>query len=401
MSCDPGKPDQGGNESDDSHLPVVVADPALTLPQRRLAGSPACMNCGTTLQGPFCYYCGQPDKNLMRFFPVLMRELLEDTLDFDSRFMRTLKPLLFKPGKLTRDYLDGRRFRYVPPLRLYIFSSIAFFFLAAMLTGDVIKFNGDDVETNIDDTGVTIQIAPGEEEELQEALQKLDEVNPGLADQVNEQISQARQQQDEELDAGHDEEDGKEDGEDVININGKPWDRETNPFVIDWMPDWVNDWVNDEIEESPKKGKEIAANPDIMKDKVFEVLPATMFVLLPIVALLLKFWYLFAKKYYVEHLIYALHSHSFIFVTALLMLLFGELAEWLEPSGSGRVNTAVELLNIAFGVWIPVYVFISLRRVYRQGWFLTSAKYVLIGSSYVLLLGLTSAFVALLSFVMV
>ena len=401
MSSDPGKPDQGGNESDDSHLPVVVADPALTLPQRRLAGSPACMNCGTTLQGPFCYYCGQPDKNLMRFFPVLMRELLEDTLDFDSRFMRTLKPLLFKPGKLTRDYLDGRRFRYVPPLRLYIFSSIAFFFLAAMLTGDVIKFNGDDVETNIDDKGVTIQIAPGEEEELQEALQKLDEVNPGLADQVNEQISQARQQQDEELDAGHDEEDAKEDGEDIIIFNGKPWDRETNPFVIDWMPDWVNDWVNDEIEESPKKGKEIAANPDIMKDKVFEVLPATMFVLLPIVALLLKFWYLFAKKYYVEHLIYALHSHSFIFVTALLMLLFGELAEWLEPSGSGRVNTAVELLNIAFGVWIPVYVFISLRRVYQQGWFLTSAKYVLIGSSYVLLLGLTSAFVALLSFVMV
>jgi hypothetical protein len=389
MSSDPGKPDQGGNVPDDSHLPVAVADRALTLPQRRLAGSAACMNCGTSLQGPFCYYCGQPDKNLMRFFPALMRELLEDTLDFDSRFMRTLKPLLFKPGKLTRDYLDGRRFRYVPPLRLYIFSSIAFFFLAAMLTGDVIKINNGDVKTEIDSSGVRFQIEPEEEEELREVLQKLDEVEPGLADEVSEHINQAQ------------EDHAEEDGEDVININGKPWDRETNPFIIDWMPDWVNDWVNDEIEESPKKGKEIAANPDIMKDKVFEVLPATMFVLLPIVALLLKFWYLFAKKYYVEHLIYALHSHSFIFVAALLMLLFGELAKWLEPSGSGRVNTAVELLNIAFAVWIPVYVFISLRRVYQQGWFLTSAKYVLIGSSYVLLLGLTSAFVALLSFVMV
>jgi hypothetical protein len=74
----------------------------------------------------------------MRFFPALLRDLLEDVIDLDSRFMRTLKPLLLHPGRLTRDYLDGRRFRYVPPLRLYIFTSMAFFILAAMLTGETI-----------------------------------------------------------------------------------------------------------------------------------------------------------------------------------------------------------------------------------------------------------------------
>ena len=389
MSTDAENHDQRVNETADTQLPVAVAEPAFTIPQKRLAGSAECMNCGTALQGPFCYYCGQPDKNLMRFFPVLIRELLEDSLDFDSRFMRTLKPLLFKPGKLTRDYLDGRRFRYVPPLRLYIFSSIVFFFLLAFLTADVIKINDGDVTANIDETGINIQIDPDEDEELREALQKLDEVEPGLADEVSQQISEAQENHDEE------------DDEDVININGKPWDRETNPFIISWMPDWVNNWINDEIEESPKKGKEIAANPDLIKEKVFEVLPATMFVLLPIVALLLKFWYLFAKKYYVEHLIYALHSHSFIFVAALVMLLFSELAEWLEPSGSGNLTSVSEWLNIAFGFWIPVYLFLSLRRVYQQGWLMTTGKYVMIGSSYMVLLGFTSAFVALLSFVMV
>lgn len=87
---------------------------AFTLSARRLAGSPACLNCATALMGPFCHYCGQPDKNLMRFFPALVRDLLGDVVDFDSRFMRTLKPLLFRPGKLTRDYLDGRRFRLFP-----------------------------------------------------------------------------------------------------------------------------------------------------------------------------------------------------------------------------------------------------------------------------------------------
>ncbi|MGK2924072.1 MAG: DUF3667 domain-containing protein, partial [Lysobacterales bacterium] len=107
------------------NLPVPAPDRTLTLKAKRLAGNVRCLNCGTPLQGPFCHYCGQPDKNFLRFFPVLLRELLEDFLDFDSRFMRTMKPLLFKPGKLTRDYLDGHRFRYTPPLRLYIFSSIA------------------------------------------------------------------------------------------------------------------------------------------------------------------------------------------------------------------------------------------------------------------------------------
>jgi len=82
----------------ESSVAVPPPDRSLTLRPDRLAGSPRCLNCGTELLGPFCHYCGQPDKNLMRFFPVLIRELMEDFLDFDSRFMRTMKPLLFKPG---------------------------------------------------------------------------------------------------------------------------------------------------------------------------------------------------------------------------------------------------------------------------------------------------------------
>ncbi|NNJ65985.1 MAG: hypothetical protein HKP16_10475 [Xanthomonadales bacterium] len=171
--------------------------------------------------------------------------------------------------------------------------------------------------------------------------------------------------------------------------------------MISWMPDWVNDWVNDEIEESPQKGKEIEANPNLITDQIFDVLPATMFVLLPIVALLFKIWYLFARKYYIEHLIFALHNHSFIFVAALLILLLGQLAVWVEPSGEGRVTTALDGTNTAILLWIPVYMFVSLKRVYGQGWGMTFAKFSLIGISYLLLLGLTTAFVALLSFVLI
>jgi hypothetical protein len=361
---------------------------ALTLPHKRLAGSAECLNCGTPLQGPFCHYCGQPDKNLMRFFPVLMRELLEDFMDFDSRFMRTLKPLLFLPGKLTRDYLDGRRFRYVPPLRLYVFTSIAFFFIAALLSTDLIEFDAERAGNGRVVTG--IHLGENEQEQIERAVS---ESNPEILDEVGKEPG-------EETAGGQKEDSGEEHGPMEFNFNGEPWDRETNPLILPLMPDFVNEWINDEIEQSPQKGKEIEANPDLINDKIFDVLPATMFVLLPIVALLFKFWYLFAKKYYVEHLIFALHNHSFIFVCLLLTLLLSALAGWREPAEEGPLTTATTWINTAIMIWIPVYLLLSLKRVYRQGWPMTLAKYSVIGISYLVLLGFTTAFVALLSFLL-
>jgi len=370
----------------DANLPATVPDPQLTVQANRLAGNSSCLNCGTVPQGPFCHYCGQPDKNFLRFFPVLLRELLEDFLDFDSRFMRTMKPLLFRPGKLTRDYLDGRRFRYTPPLRLYIFSSIACFFIVAILASDAVQFqvDGDDVVV------AGASFGDVDDPEVRQALEELD---PETRQKVDEALRKVNE-------AGYGETGDGSDTADTININGKPWDRETNPFLVSWLPGWVNDWINDEIERTPAKGRQIADNPNLMMDKVFDVLPATMFVLLPLVALLFKFWYLFAKKYYIEHLIFALHNHSFLFVTLLISVLATSLAGWAEPAGEGRITHAAEWVNIVIWVWVPVYLLVSLKRVYRQGWTLTVAKYCAVGISYVLLLGLTAGFVALLSFVL-
>lgn len=365
----------------------------LTISPDRLAGSAECMNCGTELMGPFCHYCGQPDKNLMRFFPALLREMLEDFMDFDSRFARTIKPLLFKPGKLTRDYLDGRRFRYVPPLRLYIFSSIAMFFLFAVLAPGSINVGSD---SDSHEPSITVGMNDEQKAEVNEALAELDKVQPGLAEKIGNEIEKAENQETHE--AEHEGED--EDEEFEINLNGEPWDPETNPFDVPFMPDWVNHWVNKEIGESPQKGRAIEENPNLMLDQVLDVLPGTMFVLLPLVALLLKFWYLFAKKYYVEHLIFALHNHAFLFVTATVMMLLSVFADWREPAGEGTVTTAVLWVKNIILVWIPVYMLISLKRVYQQGWGMTLAKFVSVSISYMLLLTAATVFVALLSFLL-
>jgi hypothetical protein len=396
-----GGPQSGPEIPPERQLPAPAPDTKLTIPAKRLADSGHCLNCGTQLQGPFCHYCGQPDKNLMRFFPVLLRELLEDFMDFDSRFMRTLKPLLFRPGKLTRDYLDGRRFRYVPPLRLYIFSSLAFFFLAALLTTDAIGVSADRETSG---PGIYIQLDEDEQRDVDAALEELSRVNPQAADKVTSRLKDASPAPDSDAGSAQSKEtepdsDGFPDKPE-FNFDGEPWDRETNPLELPMMPGWVNDWINDEIADSPRKGRAIADNPNLFKDKVFDVLPATMFVLLPLVALLLKFWYLFSKRYYVEHLIFALHNHAFIFTLAVLVLLTSTLVAWREPSGNGPLTQAAGWLQTAAWIWIPLYLLISLKKVYRQGWGMTVLKYSAIGTSYVALLSFVSLVVALTSFVM-
>lgn len=360
----------------------------LTIDRKRLAGSINCLNCGTELQGPFCHYCGQPDKNLVRFFPALLRDMLEDFADFDSRFVRTLKPLLLKPGKLTRDYLDGRRFRYVPPLRLYIFSSLLLFFLLAMFATSALEFQ---VEPDGENGDVRVQLSDSDREELDQALQELDQVRPGLADEVSAQIEKA-QQEPTALDAMPEEV--------AFDWNGKPWHPETNPVDFALMPAWATRLLNREIADSPKKGKAIERNPNLIMEKVLDVLPATMFVLLPLVALLLKFWYLFARRYYVEHLIFALHNHAFIFVIFIVLLLMSTLAEWREPSGSGTLTRTFEWVQLLLLLWIPTYMLISLKRVYQQGWWLTLAKYFAISISYLVILGLATAAVAVTAFIL-
>jgi len=185
-----------------------------------------------------------------------------------------------------------------------------------------------------------------------------------------------------------------------ISFNDEPWDRETNPVDFPWLPGWLNDRINDEVEGSPEKAKQINENPNLIVDKVFDILPATMFVLLPVVALIFKFWYLFAKRYYVEHLIFSLHNHSFIFTCLIVMLLLELIENWFAGTGFAAGEIAMQWLAGGIFAWIPVYLLISLRVVFQQGWLLTIGKYFAIGISYVVLLGLMTSIVAILSFVL-
>jgi hypothetical protein len=93
----------------------------------------------------------------------------------------------------------------------------------------------------------------------------------------------------------------------------------------------------------------------------------------------------FKRRLYMEHLIVGLHSHAFLCLALLLVLLVRALENWLAPNGGGLATVFgwIEGLLIA---WMPVYLLIMQKRVYAQGWPMTLLKYCVLGTCYSILL---------------
>jgi Protein of unknown function (DUF3667) len=92
-----------------------------------------CLNCGGELRGEFCHSCGQKAASTHLGFHDVLHEVTHEFLHVDGKIINTLTVLVTKPGQLTKDLVEGRRARYIPPLRLYLTLSLVFFFLAAVV----------------------------------------------------------------------------------------------------------------------------------------------------------------------------------------------------------------------------------------------------------------------------
>ncbi len=287
----------------------------------------SCPNCGTPINGPYCHHCGQNQKRVDRFFLSLIGEAFEDVFSWNSRTARTLFALLFRPAFLTREYFIGRRARYIPPLRLYLITSVSFFFLVSGLN----LLNGPDTDA------------------IASNITKDGEAQTSPADDWREELRDA-----------------------VALIR------------LDSLTDTQNDQLGQRLLVQTNKMIRVAEeDPSALLDQVIDVVPPILFFLLPVFALLLKIVYFSSGKYYTEHLVLALHNHSFLFVT-----LTAESLLDLLP-GTGTVTAILS-------AWIPLYLYLSLRRVFGQGYFTTFLNFVILGVLYLILvfIGAIVAFVA-------
>lgn len=375
--------------------PAAIATPPATS---------SCQNCGEPLLGPHCYRCGQPVNGLVRHFSSILGDALDSVLNIDARIFRTLWPLFAKPGFLSSEYFAGRRVRYVSPVRLFVFLSIVTFFVAQLMVnpGDApIQFDNTD---SFDKATTVVEVEAAREQVLEglaKARKEIPDV-PGARASMDKGADAVRAKAARriaELQGASADETAATATEEAeekppLQFNDRPWNPVTNPLKARWLPDFANRWINAQVARGQNNVVAMQKDPNRMKDAVLGALPSTLFVLLPIFALMLKLAYLFKRRLYMEHLIVALHSHAFLCMALLLVFALMALGDALPALGG--VTGPVEAALFA---WMPVYLLLMQKRVYAQGWLMTLLKYCVLGVCYVVLLSFGVGFTIVASLV--
>ena len=132
--------------------------------------SEACLNCGAALAGPYCARCGQKQPNTDLTVREFVRDATAELTNWEGKIPATLKALFLKPGLLTLDYLAGRRARWLPPLRLYIICSLAYFVSKPLVERITHQSAREMARISITDSGGSTRLTPEGRRELEQGL---------------------------------------------------------------------------------------------------------------------------------------------------------------------------------------------------------------------------------------
>jgi hypothetical protein len=358
-----------------------------------------CLNCGTTLQGEHCHVCGQPVKGMIRPLSSMLHDIADTILNVDSRIFHSIVPLYVRPGFLSNEYFAGRRVRYVTPFRLYFFLSVIAFFAVQLTLSDV-NMSNVIVSDDISIAQTPEEVAKAHAELVAQLGKATGPEAGGVAQAIKNADKKAEQRlaylkrvEEAKAKGAAPPIDTSEDSNDV-SFNDTPWDAKNNPVHVAWLPTFANDRLNAAIGRMKDNLPRIRKDPKPFLLGAFGMLPQVLFVLMPLFALLLKVFFIFKRRLYMEHLIVALHSHAFVFMSILLLTLAGLARGWAADAAPWLVPP-LRWAMIAMAWWLPIYLFLMQKKVYRQGWFFTTLKYCAIGLCYTVMitLGVSAAFV--------
>jgi hypothetical protein len=361
-----------------------------------------CLNCGEVLRGQHCSHCGQHAQVRVLSMWGLVKDVIGDLLDADSRVWRTLWPLAFRPGLLTQDYLRGRRARYTPPFRMYLVLSLVFFVLASL------SDPGSEVALKIDEGEANIQLRDGGEQaadgktgdrtESQSAQpaasatsgaggpkgkpRPLDAESKQLIEQIVKRVPATdrealRASLERDLAAA-----SLSDREAAAKFLADPCSEEN--LKIDLGPGFQP--YATRLREACRK---IVADQQSFGRALYDNVPKMMFIFLPLIAAVMAVLYLRSGRYYVEHLLFVVHFHAFFFLAGIALLILQRLSGFLTGGAAAAAKAAEGLLVAALVFYVPWYLLKAMRRVYEQSWWKTLPKVALLGFAYLLSLVFT------------
>jgi Protein of unknown function (DUF3667) len=250
---------------------VPVAPRAVAVAEASAVAPARCKNCDAALLGRFCVNCSQAADVHVPTTTELVHEFLEGITHSDSRLWRTLTTLWFKPGKLTEEFVAGRRVAYLPPFRLYLILSVIFFLLTsfAHMKVEVVKFD--------------------------EALKP---ARPGAAAPAAAPAENR-----------------------ISNCS------DVNFVTFSAHPTW-----NPRIKRACEAL--VRDNGESWLHLVLGALPKAMFIFLPLIAFLNMMMYWHPRYRYAEQLLFFVHLHAFYFSVAILLLSISEAGgSWPKLAG--------------------------------------------------------------------
>ncbi|MBN4081770.1 DUF3667 domain-containing protein [bacterium AH-315-C07] len=313
-----------------------------------------CLNCKAEIgQSNYCPECGQQNTDNKVSMMLLVKDFVHDYLDIDSKLFKSIPLLITKPGKLTREFTGGKRVRFVPPLRLYLVVSLIFFLIPS------------------NDSG--------EEPEADPVSDLIEEHDTKAPDTTESSFNITTNI----VDKG-------------INIEFEGFDslKSKNDFNIEEIDSIVGAWLDkngvktgtfwhNSITRVVHRSLGIIQEEESSLEEAFhENLPPMMFFLLPLFALILKMMFFSSGKLYIEHVIFALHFHSFTFLSLIVDHLF-------ELAG----------INITgwFYLLILVYLFLAARNVYQESKSAITLKLIGLGFLYWVAIILAAAITLILT----
>ncbi|MBS2212969.1 DUF3667 domain-containing protein [Carboxylicivirga mesophila] len=304
-----------------------------------------CKNCDNQFSGKYCSNCGQSVKELERPIRFMIADFMGTIITFDTRLVKTLVTILFKPGRLTLDYIAGKRARYMPPFRFYLFISFVMFLLMSIVTNNSIHDNYDNTKNKVE-TGKA---------EISAMVDSVKHSNDSIYVAAREAIKA-------ELDSAQ--------------IDSIKMDK-MDSFIAD-IEDAVED-VDDSDSKYAKTARMIKDYPELYINKLYQFTSWSLFLFMPIFAFFLWISFFRTRRLYIGHLIFALNIHSFIFTITAIVIAVNIIFK----------NYSVGWIGYLYFL-VPLYQIIGAKQLYHRKWINTFFKMTLVWMmySFVWLIGL-------------
>ncbi|WP_426476206.1 DUF3667 domain-containing protein [Chryseobacterium sp. CBSDS_008] len=323
----------------------------------KLREDKTCLNCGHHVEERFCPHCGQENIESRQPFHFLFTHFIEDFTHYDGQFWKTIQYLFTRPGRLTKEYLAGKRQLYVAPVKLYIFISFLTFFIPNILPHA--KEEAEKPSHIKKETRAKNQ--KDISKDLVKKLQKEGVLSHETAATTQKGLDTLQINDGKEKDELFDSTFDPQEASIMHAYTIKQYDSilaKDNTGIYSLMRP-----VAEKVFELKEDGYSKNQIWEKYKENFIHTIPKALFVYLPIFAFFLWLFHNKKKWWYFDHGIFTLHYFSFLLLAIMIFIVGEKIASFLPESS--LLTLLYVLVSLGLGLYMTIYFFVAHHRVYE------------------------------------